>query len=155
MFTKATVFTALFVFLGFLLQFADATPPACVLACVNEHEVSDMKAICEEEVDTMTSCLKKACDAAVLEDAIASYKSSCKEDGIDVDIPTSTSAAATSTEASTTTATSTPTISQSANANNTNPDGDNDKEDEGNASSRVYYNSMLALIAVFAAAVAL
>ncbi|KAF8464484.1 hypothetical protein BDZ91DRAFT_729987 [Kalaharituber pfeilii] len=154
MLTKSTIFAALYMILGLVVQLADATPPACILACVNEHErVGDMNAICKEETTTMVSCLQRACDAAVLEDAIASYKRSCKEKGIDVVILQMPSGAATHTTASTTTATSTPTIT--GNTNRTNHASDHDGNGDDSAFRRTYYNSMLALMAIFATAVAL
>jgi len=161
MFNKSTFFAALFVLLGFTLRFASATPPACVLACVNEQpEVHNYEEICKANVADMASCLKSKCKEDFYDDAVTNYKASCKEANFNVVMPTATPTPSTTKTSSSSTKTSSSTATPSSGSNSTDssssPDSDSDSEaQDENSASTVYYNSMLALIAVFAAAVAL
>ncbi|KAI5809594.1 hypothetical protein DFH27DRAFT_152593 [Peziza echinospora] len=90
MFSKSAFFAAIFVFLGFTLRFASAeTPPACVLACVNEQtKVGDFTAICKTNVSAVVKCLDRACKKDLSTEALDHYKSTCQTAGINVVIPT-------------------------------------------------------------------
>ncbi|KAF8418529.1 hypothetical protein EV426DRAFT_645273 [Tirmania nivea] len=159
MFNKSTFFAALFVLLGLTLRFASATPPACLLACVNEQkEVYNYEDICKSNVADVVGCLKKVCDSTMYDDAVTSYKASCKEANYNVVIPTtipsSTSAKTTGSSSTQTgsTRTSAPTSTSTSTSSNSSA---TDQAHGENSASTVYYNSILALIAVFAAAAAL
>ncbi|RPB28560.1 hypothetical protein L211DRAFT_833530 [Terfezia boudieri ATCC MYA-4762] len=159
MFNRSTFFAALFVLLGFTFRFSSATPPACVLACVNEQEeVYNYEDVCKTNVADVAACLKKVCDSAMYDDAITSYKASCKEANYNVVIPTaipsSTSAAKTTGSSSTRTGSSTPTYTSTSTSTTSNSTATGKANNE-NSASTVYYNSILALIVVFATAAAL
>jgi len=164
---KSGFFAALFVLLGFTLRFASATPPACVLACVNKQpNLQKYQDICKSGVKAVYTCLGTACKKEFYDDAVSSYAASCQEAGIKVVEPTSipspshsspptsspTGTATTTTTGShgDSTASSTGSRSESTGASATPTGG----EGHGSAST-VYYNGMLVFLAVFAAAAAL
>ena len=50
------------------------------MACVNEQkEIYNYEDVCKTNVADVAACLKKVCDSTVYDDAITSYKDSCKE----------------------------------------------------------------------------
>ena len=50
------------------------------MACVNEQkEVYNYEDVCKANVADVVTCLKKACDPTMYDDAITNYKASCKE----------------------------------------------------------------------------
>ncbi|KAF8458868.1 hypothetical protein BGX38DRAFT_1138452 [Terfezia claveryi] len=160
MFNKSTFFAALFVLLGFTLRFSNATPPACVLTCVNERrEVYNYEDVCKTGVADVAACLKKECSSVMYDDAITSYKASCEKANYDVVIPTaipSSTSAKTTGSSSTRTGSSTPTDTSTSTSTSTSSNSSaTGKAQNENSASTVYYNSILALIAVFATAVAL
>lgn len=55
------------------------------MACVNEQEeVHDYEEICKSNVGEVAKCLKAKCKEELYEDAITSYKASCKEANFNV-----------------------------------------------------------------------
>ncbi|RPA82498.1 hypothetical protein BJ508DRAFT_89129 [Ascobolus immersus RN42] len=65
---------------------AQAPPPACVLACVNEaSSPSAYKEICETKVSTTWTCLKSSCSDAY-DDASKHVQERCKAEGLTVDM---------------------------------------------------------------------
>ncbi|KAF7855459.1 hypothetical protein EAF04_010201 [Stromatinia cepivora] len=97
--------------LSLLALSVSATPPACLLAAVNEQATpSDLKALCGTLENAVVGNITEKCAKDTYEDAVSSYKSTCLEGaGVTITITSSSSSASA-------TATGTNTASGSATA---------------------------------------
>jgi len=79
-----------FVAITALASFIAATPPACLLAAVQEQpNPADLKALCGTLEPQMASNITASCSGSVLASAIADYSSTCLAQGVTVSITTS------------------------------------------------------------------
>lgn len=79
---------------GLVCSVSATTPPACILACVNEQEkVSDLKTICG--ASSTQKCLAARCISGEFDTAVNYFKSICEGDGYDVakSLPSATATA--------------------------------------------------------------
>ncbi|CAD6445299.1 a5223f43-0c64-4c4d-90ba-ccd459d2b334 [Sclerotinia trifoliorum] len=88
--------------LSLLALSVSATPPACLLAAVNEQATpSDLKALCGTLENAVVGNITEKCVKDTYEEAVSSYKSTCLEGaGVTITI-TSSSASASASAAAT------------------------------------------------------
>jgi len=74
-----------FIVLSFIASITVAvTPPACVLACINEEKnPTDLKAVCTSS--DVSSCFDERC-SNYKDEAVQSFQNTCKENGYDTAI---------------------------------------------------------------------
>ncbi|APA12189.1 predicted protein [Sclerotinia sclerotiorum 1980 UF-70] len=103
--------------LSLLALSVSATPPACLLAAVNEQATpSDLKALCGTLENAVVGNITEKCVKETYEEAVSSYKSTCLEKaGVTITITSSSSSSSSSSSASAT-ATGKTTASSSATA---------------------------------------
>lgn len=101
--------------LSLLALSVSATPPACLLAAVNEQATpSDLKALCGTLENAVVGNITEKCVKDTYEEAVSSYKSTCLEKaGVTITITSSSSSSSSSASA---TATGKTTASSSATA---------------------------------------
>ncbi|KAI5841300.1 hypothetical protein BZA05DRAFT_385281 [Tricharina praecox] len=76
-------FLATLFIVGLATRVSSATPPACILACVNEEKsVSDIKAVCAAE--SAQECLADSCDSGDYSTARTYFENICKTGGYEV-----------------------------------------------------------------------
>ncbi|KAF8533739.1 hypothetical protein BDD12DRAFT_863812 [Trichophaea hybrida] len=76
-------FLVTLLFIALVCSVSAATPPACVLACVNKQEkVSDLKTICV--ATSAQECLAAQCISGEFNTAVDYFKTICKGDGYEV-----------------------------------------------------------------------
>ncbi|PUU75043.1 hypothetical protein B9Z19DRAFT_374231 [Tuber borchii] len=101
MFYKPTVLTTLVLLFGLLIRSSTAaTPPACVLACLNEQgTLSDIEKLCGS--DKIGACLSSKCGDS-LKQAQDHFTNTCKANGYTASLGSSSSSTASSSSATVT-----------------------------------------------------